>query len=210
MDGHMQLPGAHEVTYNGRSLSLPHSLSLTCQPALGCSATMTSSMWAHAVLLLRLTPEVLAPLSIPRPRWSATPWSAESGSLEGTWWHKPEGQGVNTLWVNSVQRETREGRVPAGEFPPHTPSDVRLWTWLFGSAYLRVVHVAKKLAVSSWSNSQHHNVRPCATSHPPVTDFTSLSLPEITLPRIASAFNPCLRFCMEKNLDCLIVQRYST
>lgn len=36
MDGHMQLSGAHEVTYNGQSLSLPHSLSLTCQPALGC------------------------------------------------------------------------------------------------------------------------------------------------------------------------------
>ena len=36
MDGHMQLSGAHVVTYNGQSLSLPHSLSLTCQPALGC------------------------------------------------------------------------------------------------------------------------------------------------------------------------------
>lgn len=54
--------------------------------------------------------------------------------------------------------------------------------WVFGSAHLGVFHVAKKLAISSWSNSQHHDVRPCATSHLPATHFTvslshSLRLP---------------------------------
>ena len=62
MDGHMQLSGAHEVTYNGQSLAcLILSASPVNQPWAVCSATMTSAMWAHAVLLLRLTPEVSGP-----------------------------------------------------------------------------------------------------------------------------------------------------
>lgn len=162
---------AHELTCNGQSLrfSQPH-LSTSPGPSVlpqwpvPCGP-MQSCCWGWPL-------ESLAPLSIPRPRWSTILRSMESGSLEGAWLCKPEGQDVNTLWVNSGQWETREGKVPAGEFPLHTPSDGRLWCVVFGSAYLGVFHVAKKLAVSSWSNSQHHDVRPYVTSHPPVTHFT--------------------------------------
>lgn len=69
-------------------------------------------------------------------------------------------------------------------------------------AYLKMFHVAEKLAVSSRSNGQLHNVRPCVISHPSLTHFAfPLShCPEITLPRKALAFNPCLGFCLVKNL----------
>lgn len=136
-----------------------------------CSPAVEADPWSLWPLFLFLDPDE----ALHYEAWSLALWKVPGDTSQ-------KGR-VLTLcgWTLFSERQEKGGCQQVNSLSTHPLID-DFEAWFFGSAYLGVFHVAKKLAVSSWSNSRHHNIRPCATSHPPVTHFTVSQSHSLRLP----------------------------